>query len=80
MPTAPKRLARVAGVLYLLVGIFGGFAEGYVEPKMAKDRAHPRRRVTLRRHLVGPGNFPAPTPIGALNSCAAAESLYEHLG
>lgn len=29
-----KRLARIAGVLYLLVGIAGGFAEGYVEPKM----------------------------------------------
>ncbi len=33
-PGSPKRLARLAGVLYLLVGIFGGFAEGYVEPKM----------------------------------------------
>jgi Domain of unknown function (DUF4386) len=32
--TAPKRLARIAGVLYLLVGIFGGFAEGFVDPKM----------------------------------------------
>jgi hypothetical protein len=32
--TPPKRLARIAGFLYLLVGIFGGFAEGYVEPKM----------------------------------------------
>jgi hypothetical protein len=32
--TSPKRLARIAGLLYLLVGIFGGFAEGYVEPKM----------------------------------------------
>ena len=32
--SAPKRLARIAGVLYLLVGIFGGFAEGFVEPKM----------------------------------------------
>ena len=32
--TSPKPLARIAGVLYLLVGIFGGFAEGYVEPKM----------------------------------------------
>lgn len=32
--TSPKRLARIAGVLYLLLGIFGGFAEGYVEPKM----------------------------------------------
>jgi hypothetical protein len=29
-----KRTARIAGVLYLLVGIFGGFAEGYLEPKM----------------------------------------------
>jgi Domain of unknown function (DUF4386) len=32
--TSPKRLARLAGVLYLLVGILGGFAEGFVEPKM----------------------------------------------
>jgi hypothetical protein len=31
---SPRRLARIAGVLYLLVGIFGGFAEGFVEPKM----------------------------------------------
>ncbi len=34
MPTSPKRLARISGVLYLLVGIFGGFAEGFVEPRM----------------------------------------------
>src|SRR5947208_15212273 len=34
MTTSPKRLARIAGVLYLFVGIFGGFAEGYVGPKM----------------------------------------------
>lgn len=32
--SSPKRLARIAGFLYLLVGVFGGFAEGYVEPKM----------------------------------------------
>jgi len=32
--TSPKRTARIAGVFYLLVGIFGGFAEGFVEPKM----------------------------------------------
>ena len=31
---SPKRLARTAGVLYLLVGIFGGFAQGYVTPQM----------------------------------------------
>ncbi len=29
-----KRRARIAGVLYLLVGIFGGFAEGFVDPRM----------------------------------------------
>jgi hypothetical protein len=29
-----KKTARIAGVLYLLVGILGGFAEGYLEPKM----------------------------------------------
>lgn len=34
MTTSPKRIARIAGVLYLLVGIFGGFAEGFVDPKM----------------------------------------------
>lgn len=31
---APKRLARIAGLLYLVVGIFGGFAVGYVSPKI----------------------------------------------
>ena len=30
----PRRLARIAGVFYLLVGIFGGFAEGFGDPKM----------------------------------------------
>jgi Domain of unknown function (DUF4386) len=32
--TSPKRLARIAGVLYLLVGLTGGFAEGFVYPKI----------------------------------------------
>jgi hypothetical protein len=32
--TSPKRLARIAGLFYLLVGIFGGFAEGFGDPKM----------------------------------------------
>jgi hypothetical protein len=32
--TPTKRLARIAGGLYMLVGLFGGFAEGFVEPKM----------------------------------------------
>jgi hypothetical protein len=29
-----KKTARIAGILYLLVGIFGGFAEGFVDPKI----------------------------------------------
>src|SRR5437773_8894277 len=32
--SSPKRIARIAGVFYLLVGMFGGFAEGFVDPKM----------------------------------------------
>ena len=32
--SSPKRLARISGVLYLLVGIFGGFAEGFVDTKI----------------------------------------------
>ena len=32
--TSPKRLARFAGVLYLLVGILGGFAQGFLYPKI----------------------------------------------
>lgn len=31
---SPKRLARIAGVFYLLVGITGGFSEGFVDPQM----------------------------------------------
>lgn len=30
--SSPKRLARIAGLLYLIVGVFGGFAVGYVTP------------------------------------------------
>jgi NAD(P)-dependent dehydrogenase (short-subunit alcohol dehydrogenase family) len=50
----PKRLARAAGVLYLLVGIFGGFAEGYVEPKMyvAGDAAATAGNVVANSGLV----------------------------
>ena len=31
---SPKRLARIAGFFYLIVGITGGFAEGFVDPKI----------------------------------------------
>jgi Domain of unknown function (DUF4386) len=51
---SPKRLARVAGVFYLLVGIFGGFAEGFVDPKMyvAGDAAATAGNVVANSGLV----------------------------
>src|SRR6478609_5866019 len=55
--SSPKRLARIAGVLYLLVGIFGGFAEGFVEPKMyvAGDAAATALNVVANSGLVRMG-------------------------
>jgi len=55
--SSPKRLARIAGVLYLLVGIFGGFAEGFVEPKMyvAGDAAATALNVVANSVLVRMG-------------------------
>jgi hypothetical protein len=52
--SSPKRLARTAGILYLLVGVFGGFAEGYVEPKMyvAGDAAATAGNVVASSGLV----------------------------
>src|SRR6266567_9157650 len=52
--SSPKRLARIAGVLYLLVGIFGGFAEGFLEPKMhvAGDAAATAGNVVANPGLV----------------------------
>ena len=32
--SSPKRLARIAGLFYLLVAIFGGFSEGFLDPAM----------------------------------------------
>jgi hypothetical protein len=32
--SSPKRLARIAGVFYLFVALFGGFAEGFADSKM----------------------------------------------
>ena len=52
--SSPKRLARIAGVFYLLVGIFGGFAEGFVDPKMcvAGDAAATTANVVANSVLV----------------------------
>jgi hypothetical protein len=52
--TSPKRLARFAGVLYLLVGIFGGFAQGFVYPKIyvAGDAATTAANLIANAGLV----------------------------
>ncbi len=52
--TSPKRLARVAGVFYLLVGITGGFSEGFVDPTMyvAGDAAATAGNVVANSGLV----------------------------
>jgi hypothetical protein len=52
--TSPKRLARIAGVLYLLVGIFGGFAQGFVYPKIyaAGDAATTAGNLVANTGLV----------------------------
>lgn len=51
---SPQRLARIAGVLYLLVGIFGGFAQGYVYPRVyaAGDAATTAANVLANSDLV----------------------------
>jgi hypothetical protein len=54
---SPRPLARIAGVLYLLVGVFGGFAEGYVDPKMyvAGNAAATAGNVVANTELVRMG-------------------------
>jgi hypothetical protein len=51
---SPKRLARIAGLLYLIVGIFGGFAAGYATPKVyvAGDAATTAANVLADSGLV----------------------------
>lgn len=51
---SPKRLAKIAGLLYLGVGITGGFAEGYLEPTMyvAGDAAATTGNVVANAGLV----------------------------
>jgi Domain of unknown function (DUF4386) len=52
-----KRLARIGGVLYLLIAILGGFAEGYMEPKMyvAGDAVATALNVVTNSGLVRMG-------------------------
>src|SRR5437870_5151666 len=55
--SSPMRLARIAGVFYLLVGIVGGFAEGFVDPKVygAGDAAATTANVVANSVLVRMG-------------------------
>ncbi|MEO7222534.1 MAG: DUF4386 domain-containing protein [Devosia sp.] len=55
--SSTKIAARLAGVFYLLVGIFGGFAVGFVEPKMyvAGDAALTAQTVLANEGLVRAG-------------------------
>lgn len=52
--SSPKHLARIAGIFYLLVGIFGGFAEGFADPKLyaAGDAATTAGNVLANLGLV----------------------------
>jgi hypothetical protein len=54
IPSSPKRLARIAGVLYLLLGIFGGFAQGFLYPKIyvAGDAAKTAGNLITNSGLV----------------------------
>jgi len=51
---SPKRLARIAGLLYLIVGIFAGFADAYVPGKVyaAGDAATTAANVLANAGLV----------------------------
>jgi hypothetical protein len=52
--SSPKRIARIAGLLYLVVGIFGGFAVGYVSPLLyvPGDAAATAGRVVANADLA----------------------------
>ena len=55
--SSPKRLARIAGLFYLAVAIFGGFAEGFVDPTMyvARNAAVTAGNVVANAGLVRMG-------------------------
>ncbi len=52
--SSPKRLARIAGLLYLIVAIFGGFTLAFVYPKIyvAGDAARTAGNVVAHSRLV----------------------------
>jgi hypothetical protein len=64
--SSPKRLARIAGVLYLFVSTFGGFAEGFVDPKM----------YVAGNPVATAGNVAASPGLVRMSVVSAAESRY----
>jgi hypothetical protein len=52
--SSPKRLARIAGLLYLIVGVFGGFVLAYVTPMLYApgDAAASAAKVVANAGLV----------------------------
>jgi hypothetical protein len=54
---SPKRLAGIAGLLYLVVAIFGGFAQGFVYPKVyaAGDATTTAKNLLANSGLVRSG-------------------------
>lgn len=52
--TSPKRLARIAGIFYLFVAIFGGFAEGFADKQLyvTGDAATTAANVVANAELV----------------------------
>ena len=69
MPTSPKRLARIAGLLYLIVGIFGGFADAYVPAKVYApgDAATTAANVLANSGLVRIGVVALALPIALIH-------------
>jgi hypothetical protein len=53
-PASPKRLARIAGAFYLVVGVAGGFSEGFVDPSLyvAGDAAATTAKVVANEGLM----------------------------
>jgi hypothetical protein len=53
-PASPRRLAALAGVFYLVVGITGGFSEGFVDPSLyvAGDAAATTAKVVANESLM----------------------------
>src|SRR5690348_9030682 len=56
-PGSPKRIARIAGIFYLIVAIFGAFAQAFVYPKVyvAGDAATTAENVLANAGLVRAG-------------------------